>query len=95
MATGEKNYLPISLTIQLNLFMVFSISVGNVSAFTNVVFSQGGRIAPLRSVGSISQAPTLQTIQEEQDRDLQQMRAKVNLMTSKSFFEYVSLPMMK
>lgn len=38
---------------------------------------QSGKIGPLRSVGSISQAPTLETIQEEQDRELQQMRAKV------------------
>ena len=38
---------------------------------------QSGKIGLLRSVGSISQAPTLETIQEEQDRELQQMRAKI------------------
>ena len=35
---------------------------------------------PLRSIGSISQAPTLEPIQEEQERELQQMRAKVRIM---------------
>ena len=48
----------------------------NASHSTSL-FLQSGKIGPLRSVGSISQPPTLETIQEEHDKELQQMRAKV------------------
>ncbi len=41
--------------------------------------SQTRKTIPLRSIGSISQAPTLEPIQEEQERELQQMRAKVRI----------------